>query len=148
MRSVAGKRWPGGYSFMPFQVGTTTKEFRYSNREVALRSDRIAASNLAAAWSMQGLDEGLIGGALQGRRQFHPKGASLASRRKMWEYAREIGGLEDVKSRAICDQLGEKTYKEIKDGRLLVARKKVKEAVYGEALKGWARNTGDDNFSL
>jgi len=148
MKGMIGKRWPGGYSFMPFKVESTAKEFRFSNREVAARSDRVAASNLAAAWSLQDLDEGLIGGALQGRKQFHPKGASLVSRRKMWENAREIAGLGDVETRAICDQLNVETYREIKDGRLLVARKKVKEAVYKEALKGWTRNTSDDSFSL
>lgn len=150
MRIIAGKHWPGGYSFHPVKVETTSKEFYFSNKEVVARSGgRVAASNLAATWSMEGLDEGLIGGSLEGRKQFHLKGASRASRAKMWENAQEIAGLDDVDTKAtICGQLGVSSYQEIKDGRLLEARRKVKEDAYSEALKGWTRNAGDENFSL
>lgn len=149
MQNVAGKRWPGGYSFTPFKVETTTKEFGFSNRQVVSRSGgATAASNLAVSWSMNGLDEGLIGGVIHGRKQFDKRGASLVSRRKMWECAREIAGMEKVETKAICDQLGMMSYQEIKDGCLVETRKKVKEDVYKEALKGWTRNIGDENFSL
>lgn len=148
MRGLAGKRWPGGYSFLPFEVQTTTREFRFSSREVAARSGRPTASNLAVAWSMQGLEEGLIGGALQGRKQFDRKGASAVSRRRMWEYAREIAGLEGLESEAIYEQLGVRSYLELKYGALLEARKKVKEDAFTEALKGWTRNQGDESFGL
>jgi tRNA-specific adenosine deaminase 1 len=44
--------------------------------------------------------------------------------------------------------LGKETYGDVKEGQLLVHRRRVKDAVRSEALKGWVRNTGDDSFGL
>src|SRR6187549_330039 len=68
MMSLDGKSWLGGYSFVPFRVETTTTEFHYSKKMVTARSDKISASNLAAAWTSYGLEESLIGGVIQGRK--------------------------------------------------------------------------------
>lgn len=48
----------------------------------------------------------------------------------------------------IMRELQKGTYDEVKGGVLLEARRKVKEEVRAEALKGWVRNTGDGGFSL
>ncbi|KAK8061245.1 hypothetical protein PG994_007611 [Apiospora phragmitis] len=98
----------GGYRFAPFRVDTTDLEFAFSRRgvtnrlaregaaaaaAVAAAADKIAASNLAVAWTASGLEEASLGGTLQGRKLFDPRGASFASRRKMWVLAVEIASM-------------------------------------------------------
>jgi tRNA-specific adenosine deaminase 1 len=156
MRPVAGKVWDAstGYQFVPFLVETTSMEFEFSRRAVVGRAGgmdgrmvKVAASNLAVAWTRDGeVEEGLVAGVLQGRKAFDLKGASLTSRRRMWEtgveVARTLG--DDV----IRQHLAQGMYNEVKEGPLLAARRKVKEDVRAEALSGWLRNTGDEEFSL
>jgi tRNA-specific adenosine deaminase 1 len=148
MQSVAGRTWPGGYAFREFKVLTTSLEFAFSKREVTGRSSRTSASNLAVAWSAAGLDEGLVGGVLQGRKQFDGKGASLTSRKKMWALALDVARLDGVGGEDVRRQLEAETYGDIKEGELLEGRKRVKEDVRSEALKGWVRNIGDESFIL
>lgn len=146
MSPVAGERWGGGYSFTPFEVLTTELEFRYSKRAVAERTEKMAASNLAVAWHGRGLEEGLVGGVLQGRRQFDVRGGSRTSRRRMWGLALEIaslGGLEDVRRLLEMEK-----YKDMKNGSGLTDRKEVKDHVRRTALDGWVHNVGDDEFGL
>jgi tRNA-specific adenosine deaminase 1 len=146
MNSVAGSRWPGGYSFAPFEVETTSREFAFSKRSVALRSDKTIASNLAVAWTMRGLDEGIIGGFLQGRKAFDFKGASLTSRRKMWALALELAGMLGAGCVGIQRCLSGETYKTVKTDNLLVPRRQAKANARAKALAGWTPNEGDDNF--
>jgi tRNA-specific adenosine deaminase 1 len=148
MSSISDSRWPGGYSFVPFKVNTTKTEFHYSQREVASRSERKEASNLAAAWTSYGLAETMIGGVLQGRKQFHPKGASSVSRRKFWELSKSIAAIQDVGTEAARAQLDRGSYRDVKDGVLNSARQAVKNKVRTIALTGWTRNSGDDSFGL
>lgn len=148
MAPVKGKKWDQSYETVPFAVETTTREFDYSKRSVAARSsEKMAASNLAVAWTVDGkVEEGLIGGVLQGRKAFTLKGASAVSRRKMWELTRETArALGDDK---LVERLSAETYDKVKEGELLRSRRKVKEDVRGEALKGWLRNHGDGTFGL
>ncbi|KAK3694822.1 adenosine deaminase/editase [Podospora appendiculata] len=148
-RQPAEAGWGGGYAFVPFAVRTTTEDFTYSKRAVAARSTQTSASNLAVAWSGNGLEEGIIGGVLQGRKQFSEKGASCASRRKMWGLGRDVARLLSAEDGGVIAQaLAAGAYDDLKEVGLLEARRRVKEETRREALQGWLRNTGDGSFSL
>ncbi|KAK4136990.1 hypothetical protein BT67DRAFT_374898 [Trichocladium antarcticum] len=159
-----GREWGGGYGFAGVRVVVTAgEEFEFSRRGILAAAAaaagggggggkedgevRMAASNLAVAWTMDGaVEEGLIGGVLQGRRGVDVKGASLVSRRRMWMAAVEVAAA--LGDEEIMRELRKGTYDEVKEGALLEARRKVKEEARAEALKGWVRNTGDGGFSL
>ncbi|KAL2150311.1 hypothetical protein VTH82DRAFT_7987 [Thermothelomyces myriococcoides] len=148
-----------GYGFHPFWVQVTEKEFEFSRRGIRAKGTagaagggrgeeiKVVASNLAVAWTAGGeVEEGLIGGVLQGRKGFDPKGASLTSRRKMWAAAVEVAST--LGDKTILGGLAMGSYDEVKGGHLLEGRRRVKDQVRGEVLKGWLRNTGDEDFSL
>ncbi|KAK7709017.1 hypothetical protein SLS64_006500 [Diaporthe eres] len=135
--------WEGGYGFRPFVVRTTGLEFEHSRRGPEHSEGlRYVASNLAMAWSCNGLAENLIGGVLQGRKQSDARAGSAVSRGKMWALVQEI--VHQVESDRIPPALG--TYGALKDSPGLAMRSKVKEDVRKEALKGWVKNTGDEEF--
>ncbi|AEO65309.1 uncharacterized protein THITE_2112167 [Thermothielavioides terrestris NRRL 8126] len=153
MAAVSGRVWDGtGYGFVPLRVVTTKKEFEFSRRSLTAAANgggeiKLAASNLAVAWTRNGeVEEGLIGGVLQGRKAFDVKGASLTSRRKMWAAAVEVAAA--LGDEEIARALGKDTYDGVKEGPLLASRRIVKQEVREEALKGWQRNVGDGNFHL
>ncbi|KAK4232250.1 putative tRNA-specific adenosine deaminase [Podospora fimiseda] len=147
MSCLKGKQWEEDYAAVPFMVETTPKEFEYSKRSVAARSSKQAASNLAVAWTADGrVEEGLIGGVLQGRKAFTLKGASAMSRRSMWILAKEIA--QNLGDKRIIEALSAESYEKIKENNLLEGRRRVKEEVRRDALKGWLRNTGDETFGL
>ncbi|KAL2127953.1 hypothetical protein VTI74DRAFT_9930 [Chaetomium olivicolor] len=152
MAPVRGKVWEGtGYAFNPFRVETTEREFEFSRRgiqaSIGKSNIKMIASNLAVAWTKDGeVEEGLIGGVLQGRKAFDLKGASLTSRMKMWAAAVEIGAA--LGAEGISEELAKGSYDGVKDGVFSVGRRRVKEEVRQGALKGWLRNTGDGGFSL
>ena len=155
MTSLSNKSWGGGYSFVPFSIEPTSLEFSFSKRSVSARSEKTSASNLAVAWTRNGLEESLIGGVLQGRKQFDLGGASLVSRRRMWSLARELvvaaaGNGTDELSLCLGQELaGNMRYDEVKEETgLLEVRRRVKEEARKEALKGWVRNSGDGAFCL
>ena len=135
--------WEGGYVFRPFVVRTTRLEFEYSRRgSVHSEGLRYVASNLSTAWSCNGLAENLIGGVLQGRKQSDARAGSAVSRGKMWALIQEIVHLVELDR--IPPTLG--TYGALKDCPELAVRSKVKEDVRRQALKGWVRNSGDEDF--
>lgn len=135
--------WEGGYAFRPFAVQTTGLEFAYSRRGSRhSEGARYVASNLATAWTRNGLEENLIGGVLQGRKQSDVRSGSAVSRGKMWTLVQEI--LNQVEFGGILPTL--ETYESLKKSPWLRMRSKVKEDVRRDALKGWVRNTGDDEF--
>lgn len=135
--------WKGGYGFHPFMVRTTGLEFEYSRRGPGHSEGlRYVASNLAMAWTCSGLAENLIGGILQGRRQSDARADSAVSRGKMWALLQEI--TRQLEPERTSPTLG--TYGALKDGPGLTTRSKVKEDVRREALKGWVRNTGDEDI--
>lgn len=152
MAPVRGKVWEGsGYGFHPFRVEVTAREFEFSRRGIVGGGEgeeiKVAASNLAVAWTRDGeVEEGLIGGVMQGRKAFDLKGGSATSRRRMWAAAADVAAL--LGDEGISRELGNGTYDGVKEGKLLAARRRVKEEVRGEALKGWLRNVGDGSFSL
>ncbi|KAJ0123135.1 adenosine-deaminase [Diaporthe amygdali] len=141
--SVEGS-WEDGYAFHPFVVCTTEVEFEYSRRGPAHSEElRYVASNLATAWSCNDLAENLIGGVLQGRKQSDARAGSAVSRGKMWALVEEIARL--VEPNVIPLTL--ETYGLVKDSLDLATRSRVKQDVRGMALKGWVRNTGDEDFN-
>jgi tRNA-specific adenosine deaminase 1 len=147
VKGLVNSTWPGGYRFLPFAVETTDQEFEFSRKSVKERSDKIAPSNLAAAWSASGVEETILGGVIQGRKPFDAKGASKMSRRLMWVAAREASGVLDGRA-DIKRLLGSTTYQEVKDGDLLADRRLVKQHVRQTALVGWIPNQGDSSFSI
>ncbi|KAK6952500.1 hypothetical protein Daesc_007039 [Daldinia eschscholtzii] len=166
------------YGFHPFTVETTSSEFAFSQRVVTNLitnehsesvAQKIAASNISAAWTRSGLEETTLGGILQGRKQSaaDARGASFASRRRIWGLAVEIadlllqrqgvGGEKEKEAKhsnnsdrfdEIKRALGTKTYDEMKGCELLEPRRRAKEKARAEALKGWVRNLGDESFNL
>ncbi|ROW16552.1 hypothetical protein VPNG_02878 [Cytospora leucostoma] len=137
--------WTDGYAFRPFEIRTTVSEFEYSRRGSEEQgAARYVASNLATAWSCNGLAENIIGGVLEGWKQSHPRAGSLVSRRKMWALATEVARLTGMRELAAPHA----TYQEMKEGKLLAVRRDVKGDVRRAALKGWVRNTGDESFGV
>lgn len=171
--SVSAKLEGAGYVFREFRVETTKMEFAFSRRAILppknssstdmtdmadvkdTKPKKLIASNLATSWTLNGSrdGEGLVGGVLQGRKQFDLRGASLVSRRKMWTLAREVCSMMalDDDDGEIKRVLGstDLVYDEIKDGSsLLEGRRRAKEETKRVALKGWVRNTGGGSFKL
>ncbi|KAH7304912.1 adenosine-deaminase domain-containing protein [Stachybotrys elegans] len=145
MQPVANSSWSSGYTYRPFAVAVTDIEFEYSRRAFQDPATHIAASNLAAAWSLSKFDEGIIGGVLQGRKAFDRKGASRMSRLQLWQLCIDLAGhLADFPE--LEKALGPSVYQEVKDGRLLAERRRVKSDVCRVALRGWIKNEGGSNF--
>jgi tRNA-specific adenosine deaminase 1 len=133
-------QWTGGYRFQGFEVKPTTREFAFSRRKV-LAGEKAVASNLSAVYTPT-LEETLIGGVLQGRKQSDPRGASKVCRRNTWALALQVA---TIASLPIIEKLSAKTYKDLKEGAS--SRTQVKKDVRA-ALKGWARNSGDEDFGI
>ena len=139
-----GQGYEGGYRWNSFDVLSTTREFTWSRRMVPPHL-KATSSNLSAVWTPS-WQETLIGGALQGRKQFDPRGASAICRRSMWRTAVQIAATIGLP--ALIQALDQQSYKGVKDGEMLDARRKVKREVKREALQGWVKNSGDDEFSV
>lgn len=139
-------RWGSGYQFRPFEVQTTGLEFMFSRRA---RGDeattKYVASTLATAWNARGLADNVIGGVLQGRKQTDPRGGNAVCRRRLWGLAQEIASLAGTDD-AAARQVG--TYGDFKEGDALDDRRRVKEDLRAEALRGWVTNAGDEGFGL
>ena len=155
------KAWlEAGYSFHPFSVQATSRNFEFS-KTMEPNTDKIqnnsaVPSNLSVVHTANA-SEILINGVLQGRRQLDPSGASCVSRRKMWSSAVEI--VQTIQSIAaqegpqgidrnltdLVDDISRGTYAEVKAKSK--TRQEVKRFVQEVSLKGWKRNDGDDDFS-
>lgn len=107
--------------------------------------EKAMSSNLSAVWT-RGWQETLIGGGMQGRKQFDPRGASAVCRRSMWKMMMQITALAGLP--ALVEVLGQERYKDVKGSEVLRARRTVKEEVKRHALKGWVKNTGDEIWGL
>lgn len=147
MKAMADEPMEAGYGFRPFAVATTTIQFEYSRRAVQPRADKMTASNLAAVWSLSGIEETILGGVVQGYKPFLPKGASRMSRRKMWESCTALASRLPSRP-AMAAQLAAETHGQVKQGPLIAARNRVKSRAREVALPGWIQNTGDDTFGI
>ena len=136
----------GGYRYRPFEVRTTTREFKFGRRiSPSAAITAIVPSNIASL-TFGPNQETLINGVLQGRKHADPKGASSVSRRKMWSLALSIATL--VGERAISHSLSRSTYRDMKQQHPLRAREAMKSAARLVALKGWKKNSGDEEWTL
>ncbi|USP78539.1 uncharacterized protein yc1106_05813 [Curvularia clavata] len=156
LKNLSTDRWASGYSFRPFEVKPTSREFDWCRRKLG-EGEKALPSNISAVWTPH-WQETLIGGVLQGRKQMDPRGASRISRRGLWGEGVRVGGLlmERVRvaglvsaTAAAVTLLGSKksTYDEMKHSEMLEARRRVKNHAK-TVLKGWIKNAGDDDWHL
>ncbi len=135
MGPVVGLEWSGDYSFNPFQFRKTDVEFEFSRRNAS------KGSNICAVYNPS-LQETLINGVLQGRRQFDIRGASALCDARMCEMVHRISDLLGTpRLQSIRRTVN---YEQFKQCELLQARRKTKGDVTRLALNGWVRNDGDD----
>ncbi|KAI9796949.1 MAG: hypothetical protein M1833_005895 [Piccolia ochrophora] len=147
LRPLSGKRWPGSYSFRPFVMGTTKREFDFSGRGVNRLNEKRIPSNLSALWTPH-LEETCINGGLQGRKQFHVKGASTICNRGMWTaVAKCISMVDHAALATLAGSMSTATYHALKCHEVLEHRRNVKSEVREKALQGWLQNLGDDFYT-
>ena len=131
MKPIATRTWSEGYAYHPFSVKPTETDFPYSRRNANSSSkNAIKSCNISATWNPR-LQETLINGVLQGRKQTDPKGASALSKTKMWALLLDINRL--LSGNAPMD-LPHTMLKELDP---LAIRKQVKSETKSAALKGW-----------
>lgn len=140
MKDLQGREWGNGYSFRPFRVLGTKCEFEFSRRQ----GGEVVPSNISSSWTKYG-SETVIGGTLQGRKQFDVRGASKVCKRRMWRVALEVTVKSGVPM--IESYLRKGRYADVKGGELLEGRRKVKEDVRG-IMGGWIRNEGGEEFGV
>lgn len=148
LRSLKGTRWHGGYSFTPFEVDVTDREFHHSRKSVSERTCKIAPSNMAATWSASRFQETIVGGVIQGRKVSDVRGASRASRRQMYLVARDLAGLLEPDFADTRVALMLETYGEVKQHEVMATRRQVTAEARSKALSGWVENRGDADFSI
>ena len=149
MAPATGRKWPGGYAYIPLNVQTTDLEFPFSKRSVGSADSSSASSNLSVAWTQNGINECLVNGVMRGRKAFDPAGASVVSRRQMWRLARQVAFEVEVEGEEeLKEAFNSKTYALLKSSSLFAARKRVKEDVQTLALRGWIANGGDEDWGL
>ena len=129
MQPVTETGWRGGYKYQAFNVLTTGTEFAHSRRRTTTDTSSMKGFNISAIWNPV-LQETLVNGVLQGRKQVDPRGASATSRSKMSETVLKIVG---------C-LYGSTPHLEVADQQMLIDRISVKDEVLDSALKGWIRN--------
>lgn len=139
MAPLTDVSWNGGYRFQPFVFRSTSqgqREFAYS-RHHGSTAGKAVSSNLSAAWTRR-KSETLVNGVLQGRKLGDPRGACMASKRKLFAAAV-----------AVLDVLGQKgvgngVYAALKtDSVVAKVREHVKEETRA-VLGPWPRCGGDD----
>ncbi|KAH7176525.1 adenosine deaminase/editase [Dactylonectria macrodidyma] len=148
MKPLVGRQWPGGYLFKEFMTETTDLEFEYSKLSVQVRAEKISATNISAAWSHSGVEETIMGGVIQGKKPFIPKGASRMSRRSTWEAAIDLAHNLGQQGTNTAAYLRSGTYQDIKKGSLLAERRHVKDLVRETVLTGWVKNDGGSDFKI
>lgn len=140
LKPLADKIWRGGHRFSPFQVVATQREFCSSRRSLSSPSLKLKASNISAVYTPR-LQESLINGVLQGRKQFDPRGGSALCNARLWKLYSEVAN--EMALPSIQRMLNLKSYQELKLSEQLRSRLEVKEEVRDEALRVWVPNDGD-----
>ena len=146
MARIVGKdkSWKGGYSFNPFRILGTEREFTYSRRQTLCSGEKLVPSNNSAVWTPR-FSETLIGGTIQGKKLFSVKGASRVCKRRNWKLALEIARALSLPSLETALAVGK--YGELKGSDMLTERRTVKGDVRG-VLGGWVRNEGGEEFDI
>ena len=143
LQPLADKRWHGTYTFQPFSVKTTDREFSCSRR-AASSSTPLVASNISTL-STPHFQQTLIGGRLSGRKNGDLRAASAVSRRNLWKAVAQVVTVLGVP--ALEQALAGSTYEGLKESALLNGRREVKAEVTRLALEAWGANARDD-FAL
>jgi tRNA-specific adenosine deaminase 1 len=136
--------WSPYYNFQSFQVQTTDHEFPFSRRSGS-PGQKMIPGNLTAVFTPH-FQEALIGGVLQGRKQGDPRATSAIARKSMWRRAADIA--ETIGSPILIESVRKTTYGEFKAAGLFDCRRRVANDVKNMVLKGWAPNSGDEDFAL
>ena len=139
LAAVNESSWPADYTFRPFRVLTTAKEFRYSRRSVSSGGNAAKGSNLATIWDPES-QEVIINGVLQGRKQTDDKCASMVSRSRLVTQASNF-----TINNLFTDTTSYTAYK--RSHPQLVKRAEVKAKVIQQALIGWVANV-EDSFNI
>lgn len=133
MKTVVGKLWPGGFSCRPFDVRTTMIDFQFSRHHLSSLEGQLKGSSISTAWTPR-VQETLINGVLQGRKQDDIRGASAVSRKGMYDLGScVLNRLHEHSASAVV------RLHPIAIGQ----RRLVKDDVTRMALKGWIRNCED-----
>lgn len=119
---------------------TTQREFCSSRRSLSSPSHKPKASNISAVYTPR-LQESLINGVLQGRKQFDPRGGSALCNARMWKLYSQAANATGLP--ALQENLRLKSYQQIKLSEQLRSRLEVKKEVRNKALRGWVPNDGD-----
>lgn len=141
MKPITDFKWSGGYSFNPFKFRKTDIDFKFSRRNVLSSATALKGSNICAVYAPK-LQESLINGVLQGRKQFEIKGGSALCNARMSKLAYQL--LVLLGKPFLSRIQGNIGYQQLKECKLLQNRSKVKDDVRKHALKGWICNFGDD----
>lgn len=137
MGVLRGRDWGGGYAFRPFRVRTTEVEFQFAKAEASA-----VGSNISAVWVRGRGAETLIGGVLQGRKQFSgARGASMLCKARVWKTVSGVAAMAGA--RAVQMAVNVAVYGALKEGASMATRNEAKEETR-TALGGWTRNGGDD----
>ena len=144
MQAVHQKSWADGFAYRAFNIITTSHDFEYSRRGIALNSRKVGGSNISVVWNLY-LQETLLNGVLQGRKQSDPRGGSSLCNQRMARLVFELVGILEHQHLRQSSQY--RTYADLKQDPTLKERRGVKEDVRKAALQGWTRNEGD-NFAL
>jgi tRNA-specific adenosine deaminase 1 len=70
----------------------------------------------------------------------------MLCRKKMWGAILDVATLATIP--ALVDVLNRPRYADVKSEAMLAPRRNIKEAVRKSILNGWAKNEGDEWFSL
>ena len=140
----SNQSWQSGYECRLFATIKTSRDFAFS-RKTAQVAGKAVGLNLASMWTPNRL-EVLIGGTIQGYKQFAPRGASSICRANLWRSALNVATI--VGSHVAEAALKQARYQDLKATALLLHRRKVKADVKKAALRGWVDNIGDESFAL
>lgn len=137
---MAGKVWSGGYAFRPFEIKTTELDFKHSRRSVLVEPrSEMKGSNITAVWTPR-IQETLINGVLQGRKQTDLRGASALSKIRTWDLILETYSMLGTLTRNKIMEIP--TYRDLKRSSALEDRLQVKRNAKEEALRGWGEDLG------
>ncbi|KAI5847841.1 adenosine deaminase/editase [Morchella snyderi] len=143
MAPLTGRGWRGGYEFRPFTVRTTGMVFGCSKKEAERATPRRAVgSNVTAVWVRGAGSETLIGGVLQGRKQWAGvAGASRVCKARVWKAVSVVAGV--LGEKGLVGAVRAETYEGVKRGVWMAERRRVKEETR-KVLGGWERNGGGE----
>lgn len=130
LAAIHEAKLPGGYAFHPLSFGKADVPIDFS------REPGKKGAPVSAVW-VQGVGgEALVNGVIQGKRAYSGQGASIVSKRSIWERAASVLDAVRPASRVL-----DGNYEKIKEDQK--ERIEAKKVLRG-ALSPWVRNGGND----